>query len=190
MEAARSFNQALTARSATWRSRYAGLSIALTELNAPAASRDALARAGAGRKEPPITTGCTSNCAPSQSAAEDAGSCAGRIGARTIPGGASIAALETFPADEELLAAARPGRVSGSGRARAGQHGVCGAGSYDKARTLGPAHFAAHHYLTHAYENSGRIKEAALGRRNLCADGARRSARPTHVRPQPASRRP
>ena len=31
---------------------------------------------------------------------------------------------------------------------------------YEKARTLAPQHFAAHHYLTHAYENTGRIAEA------------------------------
>jgi hypothetical protein len=31
---------------------------------------------------------------------------------------------------------------------------------YEKARTLAPGHFAAHHYLTHAYENNGRIAEA------------------------------
>ena len=31
---------------------------------------------------------------------------------------------------------------------------------YEKARTLAPGHFAAHHYLTHAYENTGRIPEA------------------------------
>ena len=31
---------------------------------------------------------------------------------------------------------------------------------YEKARALAPEHFAAHHYLTHAYENTGRIADA------------------------------
>ena len=31
---------------------------------------------------------------------------------------------------------------------------------YEKALALAPAHFAAHHYLTHAYENTGKVPEA------------------------------
>src|SRR5207249_1248456 len=31
---------------------------------------------------------------------------------------------------------------------------------FEKARALAPAHFAAHHYLAHAFENSGRNPDA------------------------------
>ncbi len=31
---------------------------------------------------------------------------------------------------------------------------------YEKALALAPGHFAGHHYLTHAYENSGRVQDA------------------------------
>ena len=70
-------------------------------------------------------------------------------------------ALETFPADEELWLLR--GLAESEDPAERGQGSTASAVRfYDKARTLGPAHFAAHHYLTHAYENSGRIKEALL----------------------------
>src|SRR6185295_6884357 len=69
------------------------------------------------------------------------------------------AALVKFPQDEELWLAR--GQAESPDPAERGQGSVAGAVRfYEKALAIAPAHFAAHHYLTHAYENTGRIEEA------------------------------
>jgi tetratricopeptide (TPR) repeat protein len=68
-------------------------------------------------------------------------------------------ALKAFPLDDELWLAR--GQAASDDPAERGQGSVAASiPFYEKARTLAPGHFAAHHYLTHAYENTGRIAEA------------------------------
>ena len=63
-------------------------------------------------------------------------------------------ALVTFPSDEELWL--QRGRAKSADPAERGQGSVAGSVRYyEKALALAPGHFAAHHYLTHAYENTG-----------------------------------
>ena len=155
LEAARSFNQALRADPKLAMAQL-GLTIAYAELNAPAAARTALERARA--------LGAAANDHERR-----------HIAVRTLqmelessPGGslrmpefrqALDDALKAFPEDEELwllrgLAESRDPANRGQGS------GAESVRFYDKARALAPAHFAAHHYLTHAYENTGRIAQA------------------------------
>ena len=51
---------------------------------------------------------------------------------------------------------------------------------YERALALVPDHFAAHHYLTHAYENSGRIQDA-LAHGAAYARGAPQVAHARHM---------
>ena len=68
-------------------------------------------------------------------------------------------ALVKYPSDEELWLAR--GHAESPDPAERGQGSVAGSVQfYQKALAIAPAHFAAHHYLTHAYENTGRIVEA------------------------------
>ena len=48
---------------------------------------------------------------------------------------------------------------------------------FERAVTLAPTHFAAHHYLTHAFENAGRTSRRARAGRRVRADGAPGAAR-------------
>jgi tetratricopeptide (TPR) repeat protein len=69
------------------------------------------------------------------------------------------AALKDLPDDEELWL--DRGRAASPDPADRGQGSIAASVPfYQKALLLGPAHFAAHHYLTHAFENSGRVQEA------------------------------
>jgi tetratricopeptide (TPR) repeat protein len=68
-------------------------------------------------------------------------------------------ALATFAADEEFWL--QRGQAESTDPAERGQGSVAGSiRFYEKALALAPTHFAAHHYLTHAYENTGRVKDA------------------------------
>jgi tetratricopeptide (TPR) repeat protein len=145
LEAARSFNQALTLDS-TLALAHAGLAVAYTEMNAPAASAAALERARAlARTEHDKR----------------------HVAARALQAEGKVVeyrwalddALKAFPLDEELWLAR--GQAASDDPAERGQGSVAASiPFYEKARTLAPDHFAAHHYLTHAYENTGRIAEA------------------------------
>ena len=65
-------------------------------------------------------------------------------------------ALAAYPQDEELWLLR--GLAESPDPANRGQGSVAGSiRFYEKALALAPGHFAAHHYLTHAYENTGRI---------------------------------
>src|SRR5262249_9701751 len=136
---------------------HASLSIAYTELNAPQQARDELARATARAPALPEHDRRHIELRAMQMAAEASGAWEpGRLQAfRT----AIDQALTAFPAD------AGRGLVRGlaesSDPAERGQGSVAAAVPfYQKALAQAPGHFAAHHYLTHAYENSGRITEA------------------------------
>jgi len=69
------------------------------------------------------------------------------------------AALATFSADDELLLLR--GLAESADPSERGQGSAPGAiPYYEKARALAPTHFAAHHYLAHAFENSNRNADA------------------------------
>jgi tetratricopeptide (TPR) repeat protein len=153
LEAARSFNQALRI-DPKLAMAHLGLTIAYSELNAAAAAHAALDRARAlaanehDRRH--------SDARALQMAAEDAPRDTAALAAYRA---ALDQALAKYPADEELWL--QRGQAESPDPADRGQGSVAGSTRfYEKARALAPAHFAAHHYLTHAHENSGRIEEA------------------------------
>jgi tetratricopeptide (TPR) repeat protein len=156
LEAARSFNQALAA-DPTLAMAHLALTIAYTELNAPQAARTALERAKA-------LAATASNdhvrvhvdARGLQMAAEEAPRDATKLAAYRA---ALDHALVKYPADEQLWLLR--GQAESPDPAERGQGSVAGSVRfYEKARALAPQHFAAHHYLTHAYENGGRLTEA------------------------------
>src|SRR5439155_444454 len=68
-------------------------------------------------------------------------------------------ALAAYPSNEELWLAR--GKAESRDPAERGQGSVdASAPFYRKALTLAPDHFAAHHYLAHAFENTNRPKDA------------------------------
>jgi len=69
------------------------------------------------------------------------------------------AALTAFPDDVELVLLR--GHAESADPAERGQGSSLAAVKYyERALALTPGHFAAHHYLTHANENAGRIDQA------------------------------
>jgi tetratricopeptide (TPR) repeat protein len=152
LEAARSFNQALRL-DPNIAMAHAQLAIADTELNAPAAAREALARAQALAPKANDHDRTHIDARVRQIAAE---SDASTLGAYRS---ALDAALAKYPQDEELWLAR--GQAESPDPAERGQGSTAGSiRFYEKALALAPTHFAAHHYLTHAYENSGRVDDA------------------------------
>jgi tetratricopeptide (TPR) repeat protein len=157
LEAARSLNDAI-AIDAQLGVAYAALSIAYTELNAPDAARDALARAVALAPRASAHDRRHIELRALQMAAEAAGRWSDAKGAEFRS--AIDRALAEFPRDEELWLLR--GLAESPDAAERGQG--CGAAAvqyFQKALGIATDHFAAHHYLTHAYENDGRI-DAAL----------------------------
>ncbi|HEV8345811.1 MAG TPA: tetratricopeptide repeat protein [Vicinamibacterales bacterium] len=147
IEAARSFNQALRLDSKLAMA-HLGLAIAYTELSAPAEAREALTRAKA----------LSGSASEHDRVHIDARA---RQMAGDVPAFRSAldAALARYPDDEELWLAR--GQAESPDPEERGQGSVAGSiAFYEKALALAPAHFAAHHYLTHAYENTGRVDEA------------------------------
>jgi tetratricopeptide (TPR) repeat protein len=156
LEAARSFNQALRL-DPDLAVAFAQLSIAYTELNDQAAASEALTRA--------------KSLAPGSSEHDRR-----HIEARAVQSDLELArprdparletyrvlldqALARFPDDEELWLAR--GLAQSSDPAERGQGSLADSLPFhEKARALAAGHFAAHHYLTHAYENTGRIDQA------------------------------
>ena len=97
-------------------------------------------------------------------------------------------ALKEFPDDEELWLLR--GQAETPDPAERGQGSAAGSVRfYEKAKLLAPSHFAAHHFLAHAYENSGATAQALDRGRNLCEDGARCAACAAYARAQPAADR-
>jgi tetratricopeptide (TPR) repeat protein len=153
LEAARSFNQALRI-DPTLAVAHAQLAVAYTELNAPREAREALARAEALAATPHDRRHVALRAL--QMDAEAAPRDPARLAAYRA---ALDEALKAFPADEELWL--DRGRAASPDPAERGQGSVAESiPFYQKALALAPAHFAAHHFLTHAYENSGRLEEA------------------------------
>ena len=162
IEAARSFNAALgSIRS--WRWRTSGLSVAYVELNRPAEARAGdRRRAGAGAHRCPITIAVMSTRArcrwrPRTRRATRHGS--PRIARRSTP-----RSRPSRRTSSSCCCAASPSRPIPPSADRAARPRRCK--YYERALALVPGHFAAHHYLTHADENTGQHEA-----------GARRTAR-------------
>jgi tetratricopeptide (TPR) repeat protein len=153
IEAARSFNQALRV-DPKLALAHLGLTVAYVELNAAPAAHAALERARALASTDHDRRHVAARAL--QMAAEEAP----RDVARLTAYRASLdQALLKFPQDEEFWL--QRGRAESPDPAERGQGSVAGSARfYEKALALAPGHFAAHHYLTHAYENSGRVQDA------------------------------
>ena len=153
IEAARSFNQALRLDPRLAIAN-AELSIAYTELNQPALARSALERAGALAPQASEHDRLHIAARVAQAEAETASGDQTKLAAYRK---ALDAALLKAPQDVELLMLR--GIAESPDPADRGQGSVVSSiPSYEKALGLGSV--AAHHYLTHALENSGRIADA------------------------------
>src|SRR5215831_16839679 len=153
IEAARSFNQALRLdpRLAI---ADAELSIAYTELNQPAAARSALERARALAPQASEHDRLHITARAAQAEAEAAPGDQAKLAAYRK---ALDAALVKSPQDAELLMLR--GIAESPDPSDRGQGSVVSSiPYYERALALGSV--AAHHYLTHAFENSGRVADA------------------------------
>jgi tetratricopeptide (TPR) repeat protein len=155
IDAARSFRQALR-NDARLAVAYAELSIAQEELGLDADAREALARAEAGSGSASAHDRQHIALRRRQVEAEAAPHDAGRLAAYRT---ALQSATAAFPSDAELWLL--------RGVAEAAAPGDRGQGAtlssipyFDKALAVAPNHFAAHHYLAHAFENANRIDGA------------------------------
>ena len=157
IEAARSFNQALRL-DPDLALAYVGLSSAHIEMNQSAAARRALRRAEMLAPRVAEHDRRHITIRGRQLEAEDAPQDTSKMAAyrKTLD-----EALADFPADVELWL--QRGVAESPDPTDRGQgSGPTAIPYFERALTLVSDHFAAHHYLTHAYENSGRIQEALL----------------------------
>jgi tetratricopeptide (TPR) repeat protein len=155
IEAARSFHQALRLDPALAIAGV-GLSYAYVELNAPADGRAAIAQAQR------LAPGSSEHdrrhieLRALQMAAEDAPRETAR---RAAYRNALDEALLKWPDDAELWLSR--GLAESADAAERGQGSVSGSVRfYERAVALAKKDFAAHHYLTHAFENTGRTSDA------------------------------
>jgi tetratricopeptide (TPR) repeat protein len=155
VEAARSFHQALRL-DAKLAMADIGLSYAWVELNSPVEAHAALARARAlaaaasehDRRHIALRT--------EQMALENGPRDAARLAAYRT---SLDAALAAFPSDEELWLLR--GLAESDDPAERGQGSpLASVRFFERAVALAPAHFAGHHYLTHAFENADRSADA------------------------------
>jgi tetratricopeptide (TPR) repeat protein len=155
LEAARSFNQALTL-DPNLAIACAQLSIAYAELNASGAAHDAMQRATALASRASEHDRRHIQARALQMAAEDGGRDAAKLAAYRDALDEAVAA---FPTDAEFWLLR--GLAESADPAERGQGSVnTSIRFYEKALTLATGHFAPHHYLAHAYENAGRIDDA------------------------------
>lgn len=159
IEAARSFHQALRA-DANLALAHVGLSYAYIELNKVTEARQAIAQAQAlvAKAGDHVTRHVDARAL--QMAAEDAPGDPSKLAAYRKFLDAAIAA---FPNDAEFLLLR--GIAESPDPADRGQGSVAASVPYfERALKLGSSgapHFAAYHYLAHAHENGGRMKDAA-----------------------------
>lgn len=157
LEAARSFNQALTLDPNLAIAR-AELSLAYTELNAPAAAKSALERANALASRANDHDRRHIALRERQMTAEAAPGDTAKLAAYRQ---ALDEALRQFPQDQELWLLR--GMAESADPAERGQGSTAASiPFYDKALALAPDAVAPHHYLSHAYENSGRLDAAIV----------------------------
>ena len=156
IEAARSFHQALRLDSQLVLAQV-GLSSAYIELNLSAKSRQAIATAQASSSKSAAHIWRHVEARSLQMAAEEAPGDPSKLAAYRKALDAAIAA---FPNDAEFLLL--------RGIAESPDPGDRGQGSvvssipfYERALKIAPTHFGPHHFMAHAYENNGRMKEAA-----------------------------
>jgi tetratricopeptide (TPR) repeat protein len=152
LEAARSFNQALRL-DPKLAIAYVGLSYAYTELNAPGIADRAFEQARALRGGASIHDRAHIAVRAAQIAAEHARRDPARL---TAYRKAIDDALTANPQDVELWLLR--GVAESPDPADRGQGSTASSiRFYERALKLAPNHFAAHHYLTHAYENTNQI---------------------------------
>jgi tetratricopeptide (TPR) repeat protein len=153
IEAARSFNQALRIDPGLALA-HLGLTIAYVELNVAASARASLVRAQALARTDHDRRHVAARAL--QMASEDAPGDVAKLAAYRA---ALDEALQKFPSDEEFWL--QRGQAESADPAERGQGSAAGSVRfYEKALSLAPEHFAGHHYLTHAYENGGRLQDA------------------------------
>jgi len=159
IEAARSFHQALRLDSQLALA-HVGLSYAYIELNKPAQARQAITTAQVlSVKSAQSVDHIKRHVAARalQMAAEDAAADPSRLAAyrKSLDG-----AIAAFPNDAEFLLLR--GIAESPDPADRGQGSVVASiPFYERALKIAPTHFGPHHFMAHAYENSGRMKEAA-----------------------------
>jgi tetratricopeptide (TPR) repeat protein len=155
IDAARSFHAALRL-DATIAAAHSGLSIALEEVNEPALAQAAIARARALAADASDHDRRHVEIRSLQYAAVTA---RGDSQARAAYRRAIDDALVAFPSDVELwLLRGVAEAPDASDRGQGG--GTAALRFYERALAIQPGHFAAHHYMVHAYENTGQIEEA------------------------------
>jgi len=155
IEAARSFHQALRLDPRLAMAEI-GLSYAYVELNAPSEAHAAVERAKALAPLASAHDHLHIDVRASQLAAEDAPRDAARLATYRR---ALDEALAACPSDEELWL--QRGIAESPDPGDRGQGSPAGSERfYERALHLAPNHVAAHHYLTHAFENTGRSEEA------------------------------
>jgi tetratricopeptide (TPR) repeat protein len=156
IEAARSFNQALRSDSSLALA-HVGLSYAYIELNKTLEARQAIGKAQALSASAPAHVKRHVDARALQMAAEDAPGDASKLAAyrKALDG-----AIAAFPNDAEFLLLR--GIAESPDPADRGQGSVAASiPFYERALKASPTHFGARHYLAHAYENGGRMKDAA-----------------------------
>ena len=155
IEAARSFNAALKL-DGTLALAQVGLSVAYVELNRPAEASQAIAAARTLAASLPDHVKRHVDARVLQMAAEEAPTDAAKLAAYRKALDAAVAA---FPKDVELLLLR--GMAESPDPAERGQGSTAASATfYERVLKLEPASFAAHHYLTHAHENSGQQVQA------------------------------
>lgn len=155
IEAARSFHQALQ-HDPNLALAHVGLSYAYLELSKPAQAKQAIATAQALAPKAGEHERRHSEARALQMAAEDAPRDPARLAAYRKALDAAIAA---FPDDVELLL--KRGMAESPDPADRGQGSVLASlPFYERALKVSPNHFAARHFMAHAFENTGRMKEA------------------------------
>lgn len=176
IEAARSFHQALR-HDAELALAHVGSSYAYVELNKPAEARLALDRARAMLPRVSDHERRHIDARVLQFEAEANPRDPARLAAYRRALDAAIAA---FPSDAELLL--KRGVAESPDPADRGQGSVAGSVPFfERALAVSPGHFAAHHYLAHAFENTGRMSEA-LGQATSYASKAANVPHARHMR--------
>jgi tetratricopeptide (TPR) repeat protein len=151
IDAARSFNAALRL-DPKLALAYVGLSYAYFELDDPAAARAAFERAVPLNNHERQHVEVRRAQLVAEAAPHDAEKMASYRKALD-------AALAQFPSDEEFWL--QRGVAESSDPADRGQGSLASSVRfYEQALKLAPDHFAGHHFLTHAFENTGNIQEA------------------------------
>jgi tetratricopeptide (TPR) repeat protein len=155
IEAARSFHEALR-HDSSLALAHVGLSYCYIELSKPAEAKKALATAQglSARADEHIKRHVEARAL--QMAAEDAPRDPSKLAAYRKSLDTAIAA---FPNDVELLL--KRGMAESTDAAERGQGSVLASlPFYERALKVSPNHLAARHYMAHAFENNGRLKEA------------------------------